>query len=77
MLRAGAAIVHNHMTSPATGRRLAACYREGWEPVVAERPDALLYPTINGIGTVEERYSHVTPLAEWFPLRIGTIDPVR
>ena len=72
---AGAAIVHNHIDLTGDGTEVAARYREGWEPVVAQRPDALLYPTINGIGTVEERYSHVTPLAESFPLRIGTIDP--
>jgi 3-keto-5-aminohexanoate cleavage enzyme len=71
----GAAIVHNHIDITGDGAEAAARYREGWEPVLAERPDALVYPTINGIGTVEERYSHVTPLAESFPLRIGTIDP--
>ena len=35
----------------------------------------MLYPTINGIGPVEERYSHITPLAESVGLRIGVIDP--
>jgi hypothetical protein len=34
-----------------------------------------VYRRAASIGTVEERYSHVTPLAESFPLRIGTIDP--
>ena len=43
--------------------------------MLADAPDALLYPTINGIGPVEERYSHITPLAETIGLRIGVIDP--
>ena len=72
---AGAAIVHNHVDLFGTADEAAARYREGWDPVLAARPDALLYPTINGIGAVEERYSHITPLAEAGGLRIGVIDP--
>ena len=71
---AGAAIVHNHIDFFGDPLEAAARYREGWDPVLAQRSDALLYPTINGIGSVEERYSHVAPLAE-SGLRIGTIDP--
>ncbi len=72
---AGAAVVHNHVDLFGTGDEAAARYRDGWDPVLAARPDALLYPTINGIGPVEERYSHITPLAETGGLRIGVIDP--
>jgi 3-keto-5-aminohexanoate cleavage enzyme len=72
---AGAAVVHNHVDRFGTADEAAARYREGWDPVLAARPDALLYPTINGIGPVEERYSHITPLAEHGGLRIGVIDP--
>jgi uncharacterized protein (DUF849 family) len=72
---AGAAVVHNHIDMFGGADDAAARYREGWEPILAERPDALLYPTINGIGPVEERYSHITPLAETIGLRIGVIDP--
>ena len=72
---AGAAVVHNHVDMFGTGDEAAARYREGWDPVLAARPDALLYPTINGVGPVEERYSHITPLAETGGLRIGVIDP--
>ncbi len=73
---AGAAIVHNHIDiMGAEGDVVAARYREGWDPVLADRPDPLLYPTINGIGPVEERYSHITPLAESGALRIGVSDP--
>ena len=71
---AGAAVVHNHIDLFGTAEEAAARYRAGWEPILAARPDALLYPTINGIGPVEERYSHITPLAETIGLRIGVID---
>ena len=71
----GAAVVHNHIDLFGSADEAAARYREGWEPVLAQRPDALLYPTINGIGPVEERYSHIAPLAETGGLRIGVIDP--
>ena len=72
---AGAAVVHNHIDLFGTADEAATRYREGWDPVLAAHPDALLYPTINGIGPVEERYSHITPLAEGGGLRIGVIDP--
>ncbi len=68
-------MVHNHVDLFGTADEAAARYREGWDPVLAARPDALLYPTINGIGPVEERYSHIAPLAERGGLRIGVIDP--
>jgi len=72
---AGAAVVHNHVDMFGSGEEAAARYREGWDPILAVRPDALLYPTINGVGPVEERYSHITPLAEHGGLRLGVIDP--
>jgi 3-keto-5-aminohexanoate cleavage enzyme len=71
----GAAIVHNHIDFFDTGEVAAARYLEGWEPVLAAQPDALLYPTINGIGAVEERYSHIAALAQSGVLRIGVSDP--
>jgi uncharacterized protein (DUF849 family) len=72
---AGAAVVHNHIDMFGDPLEAAARYREGWDPVLAAHPDALLYPTINGIGSVEERYSHITPLVETAGLRLGVIDP--
>jgi 3-keto-5-aminohexanoate cleavage enzyme len=73
---AGAAIAHNHIdVMGGEADAVAARYREAWDPVLAVRPDALLYPTINGVGSVEERYSHIGPLAESGVLRIGVSDP--
>jgi 3-keto-5-aminohexanoate cleavage enzyme len=71
----GAAVVHNHIDLFGSAQEAAARYREAWDPILAARPDALLYPTINGIGPVEERYSHITPLAEGSRMRIGLVDP--
>jgi uncharacterized protein (DUF849 family) len=73
---AGAAIVHNHNADMAVdGARAAELYAEAWRPVLAERPDALFYPT-TGLGpTVVERYAHESLLAEAGLLRIGLVDP--
>lgn len=73
---AGASIVHNHCDVVAVpGEEAAARYHEGWKPVLAERPDALLYPTTNFGPGVEGAYSHMAPLARDAGLRIGIIDP--
>ncbi len=75
-LEAGAAIVHNHVDVIAVpGEESAARYLEGWKPVLAERPDALIYPTTNFGPGVEGAYSHMAPLAASGWLRIGIIDP--
>ena len=75
-LEAGAAVVHNHADVVAVpGAEAAARYLEGWEPVFAARPDALLYPTTNFGPGVEGAYAHMEPLAETGKLRIGIIDP--
>jgi uncharacterized protein (DUF849 family) len=67
--------VHNHIDFFGAADAAAGRYLEGWQPVLAARPDALLYPTINGIGAVEERYSHIAVLARSGALRIGVSDP--
>ncbi|HEY6319701.1 MAG TPA: 3-keto-5-aminohexanoate cleavage protein [Acidimicrobiia bacterium] len=75
-LAAGAAVVHNHIdTVMVPGPEAAARYLEGWAPVFAARPDALLYPTTNFGPGVEGAYAHMAPLAESGHLRIGIIDP--
>ena len=72
---AGAAIVHNHVdVVMVPGDEAADRYLEGWRPVLAERPDALLYPTVNAGATVEDSYAHIRPLAERGGLRIGLAD---
>jgi uncharacterized protein (DUF849 family) len=72
-LDAGAAIVHNHIDAAMVdGPTAAARYLEGWRPVWAERPDALLYPTINS-GPVEQSFAHL-PLLAMAGCRIGLVD---
>lgn len=73
-IEAGASIVHNHIDLfGRTEGETAERYLEGWRPVLQERPDALLYPTIqyaNGIS-----YEHLVPLAESGLCRVGIVDP--
>jgi 3-keto-5-aminohexanoate cleavage enzyme len=72
-LDAGAAIVHNHIDLFGVGLDEAvARYLEGWQPVLAERPDALLYPTVHFGESIS--YEHLVPLAA-AGLRIGLADP--
>ena len=73
---AGAAIVHNHVDRVLVpGPEAAARYLEGWAPVFAARPDALVYPTTNFGPGVAGAYAHMEPLADAGRLRIGIIDP--
>ena len=80
-LEAGAAIVHNHNDEPVVGdapEHDPAPYIEAWDVILAERPDALLYPTMPSGGphtTFERRYAHIPALAEAGVLRIGLVDP--
>ncbi len=75
-MEAGAAIVHNHIDDFAlTGETAAARYVEGWRPVIAARPDAILYCTVALGGAVAERYAHVPPLAASGLMRMGVLDP--
>jgi uncharacterized protein (DUF849 family) len=74
-IAAGAAIVHNHIDGGSrTVEEAAERYLEGWRPVLAERPDALLYPTVH-FGAEGISYEHLVPLAESGALRIGLVDP--
>ena len=73
---AGAAVVHNHIDSFALdGRAAAERYLEGWRPALAERPDALFYPTTNAGADVEASYAHIAPLAESGLMRLSLCDP--
>ncbi len=73
-MEAGAAIIHNHIDRVGiTEAEAAARYLEGWRPVLAERSDALLYPTIHFGQTLS--YEHLIPLAESGLLRLGLTDP--
>jgi uncharacterized protein (DUF849 family) len=72
---AGAAVVHTHTHEPALPPEAgAALYLEAYRPVLAERPGALLYPTVAPGRTIEERYGHTALLAEAGAIRCGALD---
>ena len=73
---AGASIVHNHIDRfGLSDAETAERYLEGWEPVLAARSDALLYPTVNADADGNIRYDHLALLAETGGLRMGLADP--
>jgi uncharacterized protein (DUF849 family) len=78
-LDAGAAIVHHHTDDPLlVGRHATEPYRDAWTAILAEAPDAILYPTMGGGGahtTIRERYAHVEALADLGLLRLALVDP--
>ena len=80
-LDAGAAIVHNHNDEAVLGTTVshdAQPYIDAWRDILAERPEAILYPTMGSGGshtTIEQRYSHIPALAEAGVLGQGLIDP--
>jgi uncharacterized protein (DUF849 family) len=72
----GASIVHNHIDRfGLPDSETAARYLEAWEPVLAARADALLYPTVNVDANGDIRYDHLAVLAETGGLRMGLADP--
>jgi uncharacterized protein (DUF849 family) len=75
-LAAGAAIVHTHTHDPARSPEAAAAlYLEAYRPILAARPDAILYPTV-GVGDgFETRFGHHELLARAGAIRAGVVDP--
>ena len=71
---AGAAIIHNHIDLFGVDENEAAeRYLAGWRPALAERPDALFYPTVHFGPPIT--YEHLIPLAASGVLRLGLTDP--
>jgi uncharacterized protein (DUF849 family) len=75
-LDAGASLIHAHNDDiMKTGREAANAYLAAWRPILAERPDALWYPTL-GVGEdMAESISHIDLLAGECDLRLGLCDP--
>ena len=73
-IAAGASIIHNHISGSGDPATVAEEYLACWRPVLAERPDALLYPTANAIdGQLDLR--HLELLGETDMLRLTLCDP--
>jgi uncharacterized protein (DUF849 family) len=74
-LEMGAAVVHTHTDGPALPPREGAeLYLAAYRPILAARPDAILYPTVAIGGTIHERYDHTVHLAEAGAIRCGVFD---
>ncbi|OBK11840.1 3-keto-5-aminohexanoate cleavage protein [Mycobacterium asiaticum] len=74
-MAAGAAIIHNHIDLYGVSVEQAAeRYLQAWRPVLAARPDALLYPTVHFGDNFSISYEHLIPLAA-AGLRVGLADP--
>ncbi len=77
----GAAIVHNHNDEPNIGgpaRHDHTPYAEAWAPVLARHPDALLHPTVRGMGDdapIAARYAHLDALHGMGLLPMASADP--
>jgi 3-keto-5-aminohexanoate cleavage enzyme len=74
-LAAGAAIVHEHdmVGDPESSAELALV---AYQQVLAERPDAILYPTTAfGAPDIEYRWRHHFVLADKGVLRMAFLDP--
>jgi 3-keto-5-aminohexanoate cleavage enzyme len=78
-LDAGATVIHTHTTRPFTERAgvedTAEEYAQAYRAVLAERPDAILYPTMAGGTTISERWDHHRLLAAEGLIRGGCLDP--
>ncbi len=74
-LDAGATVIHTHIDGlRQTGDEAAAAYLAGWKPVLAARPDTIVYGTIAEGRDVETRFGHYRPLAA-AGMRMGAFDP--
>jgi 3-keto-5-aminohexanoate cleavage enzyme len=71
---AGASIIHNHIDLPGlTEAEAAERYLAAWRVVLAERPDALWYPTVHFGPPMS--FEHLIPIAASGLLRLGLCDP--
>lgn len=74
-LRAGAASIHNHNGDIALpGEAAAERYAEGWGPILAAVPDAILCPTTVTHADLATAMSHVAPCVAR-GARMASIDP--
>ena len=72
---AGASVIHNHIEDiTMTGDAAARRYGEGWKPVLAARPDAVLCPTLTLCKDPVEAVSHLAPCAR-FGAVMAPLDP--
>ena len=77
---AGATIIHNHHDDAVlAGSRIhdPQPYLDTWRVILAQRPQALLYPTLGGGAPgvrIEDRYAHSVALARAGVIAQGVVD---
>jgi len=77
---AGATIIHNHHDDAVlAGSRIhdPQPYLDTWRAILAQRPTALLYPTLGGGAPgvrIEDRYAHIVALARAGVIAQGVVD---
>ena len=72
----GASIVHAHNGDIAlTGRAAADDYLAAWRPILAERPDALWYPTLTSAAGMAAKLEHIELIAREIPVPMCAFDP--
>ena len=74
-IEAGAALIHSHTTGTPGGKEGAEEYAQAYREVKKARPDAMLYPTMAGGVTIQERWDHQAILAEEGLVAGGVLDP--
>jgi uncharacterized protein (DUF849 family) len=75
-LEAGAAIIHQHdAEGGVSAARTAEQSLETYRLILAERPDAICYPTATFLDPITERWGHHQPLVEAGVLRMAYTDP--
>jgi 3-keto-5-aminohexanoate cleavage enzyme len=77
-LDAGATVVHTHPHGFGDGSSpdvVAERYASAYRTIIAERPDAILYPTMSGGPTIADRWDHHRALAAEGLIRCGCLDP--
>lgn len=74
-LDAGAAMIHTHIDGfHLKGDAAVARYEEGWSIVRRHRPDAVLFATIAGGRSAEDRFGHYRGLADK-GMQMASFDP--
>ncbi len=75
-LDAGATIIHAHNHDiRLSGAAAARAYLDAWAPLLADRPDALWYPTLCVAPDPAAKLEHVRLIADAVPLNMAAVDP--
>lgn len=75
-LAGGAGMIHNHIDDPyLEGEAAADEYGEGWAPILAREPGAILCPTMAASPDIEGRIAHFATCSAKHGARMAPLDP--